>query len=472
MRYWMFLVALGVTVFGGVSASPADTLQVGVATVDITPPPGFRMSGYFRERLNTGTHDPLFAKALVCGQGETWFGWVACDLVGIGPEISHAARARAERETGIPAEHVTIMATHSHTGPLYFGAMRNHFHQRAVERHGIDPQEARDYAEELTAKLVSALVQARQETRPASLEVGSVEQRGISFNRRFFMEDGTVRFNPGKLNPRIVRPVGPIDPEVSILVAKDHSDGKPIACLTAFALHLDTVGGSEYSADYPLYLHEKIRERLGSGCTSLFAAGTCGDINHIDVSHDRPQKGQVEARRIGEILGTTVAGGLDGLRKIETPSLGVRSARWEIPMKQFTPAEIDQARRDLDKIGTREHSFLEQVQTYSIVDIAERGSESLTVEVQVFRLGPDAAVVALPGEVFVELGLDIKQVSPFSWTAVVELCNDAPGYLPTRKAFAEGSYETVNSRIQPGGGEALRDTAIRLLRELHDEADD
>ena len=90
----------------------------------------------------------------------------------------------------------------------------------------------------------------------------------------------------------------------------------------------------------------------------------------------------------------------------------------------------------------------------------------IPLEVQAFRLGGDVAVVGLPGEVFVDLGLAIKRASPFATTLVVELCNDAPGYIPTRKAFREGSYETVNSRVQPGGGELLVDAASRLLKSL------
>ena len=74
--------------------------------------------------------------------------------------------------------------------------------------------------------------------------------------------------------------------------------------------------------------------------------------------------------------------------------------------------------------------------------------------------------MGLPGEVFVDLGLAIKRASPFKTTLVIELCQDAPGYIPTKKAFAEGSYETVNSRVAPGGGEKMVETAIRLLKEL------
>jgi hypothetical protein len=118
------------------------------------------------------------------------------------------------------------------------------------------------------------------------------------------------------------------------------------------------------------------------------------------------------------------------------------------------------------RIGTRELSFLEQVEAYKITDLQLREGETLPLEVQVFRLSKELAIVTLPGEVFVELGLAIKRASPFKTTLVIELANDGPGYIPTRKAFAEGSYETVNSRIQPGGGEMLVDAAVRLLKEL------
>ncbi len=100
------------------------------------------------------------------------------------------------------------------------------------------------------------------------------------------------------------------------------------------------------------------------------------------------------------------------------------------------------------------------------MDVQARGGSTIALEVQAFRLSDEVAVVGLPGEVFVEFGLAIKQASPFPVTLVIELCQDDVAYVPTRKAFAEGSYETVNSRIAPGGGEAMTDAAIKLLNEL------
>lgn len=83
------------------------------------------------------------------------------------------------------------------------------------------------------------------------------------------------------------------------------------------------------------------------------------------------------------------------------------------------------------------------------------------------QLGQETAVVGLPGEVFVELGLAIKQASPYRYTLVIELANsDESGYIPTRLAYQGGGYEVINSVFQPGGGEALVETSIELLRAM------
>ena len=120
----------------------------------------------------------------------------------------------------------------------------------------------------------------------------------------------------------------------------------------------------------------------------------------------------------------------------------------------------------MHKIGTRELSFLDQVKAYEIMNFVLRGPGPLPTLVQVFRLGDEVALVGLPGEVFVDLGLAIKKASPFKTTMVVELSQDCPDYVPTRKAFTEGSYETVCSWIEPGGGEKLVEAAVAMLKEL------
>lgn len=445
----------------------AEDLQAGVATVDITPPTGYRMSGYFNERLGTGVHDPLHAKAIVLRQGDREAALVFCDLIGLSLRVSCRARELAQQKTGIPAANILIAATHTHTGPLYFGALRDHFHDAAVAKHGGDPCETTDFPSTLVEKLAQVIAEAQQAAQPVALQAGSAQQTGVSFNRRFHMKDGSVRFNPGVLNPDIVRPAGPIDPQMGVIMVRDVAAGKTTAALINFALHLDTVGGTLYGADYPFHIERSLRETLGEEFVLLFGNGTCGDINHIDVS----TRERLKTEFIGETLAKAILAELPNLKPLGSLSLAVRSTTVNAPLQQYSPEQVAKARKDMFKVGTPELSFLEQVEAYKIMAVHSRRGSTIPLEVQVFRLSNDVAIVGLPGEVFVDLGLAIKKKSPFATTLVIELCNDAPGYIPTERAFAEGSYETVNSRIQSGGGEMLVEAAVRLLNELGKEVE-
>src|ERR1051326_4691619 len=397
-------------------AAQAAGLKAGVAVADITPPVGYRMCGYFYERLSTGVHDPLQAKALYLEQGKQRAALVFCDLIGLPQTVTDQARTIASRKTGIPATNILVAATHSHTGPLFFDALRTFLHERAVEKTGGDPQERVDYPATLAEKIGDAIARAQAAAKPVNLAAGLTRQDGLSFNRRFHMKDGTVVFNPGKLNPNIVRVAGPVDPDVGVVLLRDRKQERPLAALTVFALHSDTTGGTQYSADYAFYLEQALRARFGREFVSLFGAGTCGDINHIDVSSSRQQKGGEEAQRIGQTLSETVLAGTRTLKTAKRPELAVRYTQVLAPLQEFNDAQIARARERITRVGTKELSFLEQVEAYKILDVEEmraRFGRMLPMEAQAFRLDDDTAVVGLPGEMFVALGLAIKQASPF-----------------------------------------------------------
>jgi hypothetical protein len=104
------------------------------------------------------------------------------------------------------------------------------------------------------------------------------------------------------------------------------------------------------------------------------------------------------------------------------------------------------------------------VQAFKALDVSERLGKPLKVEVQVISLGDDLAWVSLPGEIFVELGLQIKRGSPFKQTMIAELANGSVGYVPNRVAYPQGNYEVVSTRCAAGSGEKLVDSAVKQLR--------
>lgn len=447
------------------AAKTTQSLQAGMAEVDITPPVGFRMAGYFNERFSTGIHDPLKAKAMVLRQGREQVAFVFCDLLGPSLHVSAKARALASRQTGIPVSHIVIAATHSHTGPLFDDVRGDYFHEAALTRDGNDPHQTIDYPAFLTQQLVKAIMLAQSKLEPVDLEAGIATQPGLPFNRRYHMKNGKVIMNPGVMNSNIVAPAGPVDSDLSMLIARNPQNGDAFGGLTVFAMHCDTVGKTEFSADYPYYIQQTLRNTFGPDYISAFGAGTCGDLVHIDVHKKQNYSGFDVAERVGDSIGETVVQSFPFLARIEHPSLAVKSRTLTTPLQTITPAEVSVARADLPRLDDKAFGFEQRVKTVKVLDLARHG-KTWPMEVQVFRLDADTAIVCLPAEIFVEFGLAIKKASPFKRTFVITICNDRPSYVPTLKAFKEGSYEVLNSRVKPGSGEEMVETAIRLLKEL------
>jgi len=461
---WLLILACGFRTTC-IAAPSNAALEASAAEIDITPPVGMRMAGYFDERFATGVHDPLKAKAIILRQGDKEIAMVFCDLVGVSLNVTTNARAQASQKTGIPVSNIMICATHSHTGPLFDDVRDYYFHKAAVAKFGKDPHEPVHYPTFLTEKLVAVISEAHSKLRPSEIEAGIGTQENLTFNRRYWMKNGKVAFNPGQLNTNIVRPAGPTDTDVGILLAREPGAKHPFACLTVFAMHADTVGGSEYSADYLYFLQQTLRSAYSDDFISAFGAGTCGDLNHINVNKKELVKGFDVAERLGTTLGATVK--KTKLTSITKPALAVRNTTLQIPLQEPTPEALANARSKSDKIGDPDTPFTDKVILVKNLDLDRRGP-TCPMEVQAVRLDSDTAFVFLPCEIFVELGLAIKHSSPFKKTIVISICNDRPSYVPTKKAFTEGSYEVTNARVKSGAGEMLVDAAIKLLKEIKD----
>ncbi len=426
------------------AATTNASLSIGAAEIDITPPIGNRMAGYFDERVATGVHDPLHAKAIVLRQGQTQIALVFSDLLGLSLNVTTNARAQASRLTGIPVADIMISATHSHTGPLFDDVRLDYFHQAAIAKDGVDKLQTIDYPAWLIKRYVQVIAEAQSNLKPAQLSFGIGRREGIAFNRRYWMKDGTVRFNPGLQNPKIVRPAGPTDPDVGILIARRPGAAEPFAGVTTFALHSDTVSGTLYSADYEYYLEQTLQQAFGSNYISAYGLGTCGDINHVDVSKKSILTGFANGEHIGRALGETVLAAQTNLQAITNPSLAMRHETLQIPFQEYTPEQLASARAMIDKLADSKTDFYQRVAAVKTLDLAQHGP-FVPMEIQVFRFDADTALVCLPGEIFVELGLAIKKASPFKNTLVMTVCNDRPSYVPTEKAFKEGSYEVSNA---------------------------
>lgn len=467
------------------SAEAEEAFQVGLASVEITPPTGFPMAGYYHERLAEGTIDPLLAKAIFFHSESTSAILVVCDLIGIATDLSSHVKQRVQQETGVPASNIVIAATHTHTAPDYMKELWLRLGEDAQQQ----PARA-EYIDHLLQQLVNVCVLAKQDLEPTEVHVGATEPAEVvSFNRRFVMRDGSVKTWQNYNNPDVVRAAAGIDPEIGIVELRRPS-GKVVGVLSNFALHLDTVGGQRWSADYPAYIANVLREKLVDQPLSIFATGCCGDINHANPRS--PERNS--AQKIGTVLGEAIGNQIGKNQQVVAPRLVVKNTQVKLPLLNPSEPEI---RRSMELLTTVKQQtkidFFDHVRAHKYVMIDQFRnsppvsdaselitwglSRSLTgiggelpVDVTVFGIGDQLGIVCLPGEVFVDLGLAIKQASPFQTTLVIELCNTVETvYIPTRAAYAGGSYEVTNSAVAAGSGEMLVEASLRLLREAASE---
>ena len=442
----------------------ASELRAGAAQIAITPPNGIGLAGYYFERGADGTNDDLFAKSLVLNDGNTRIALVTLDLISTTRPMVEAARRQIEKTTGIPGSNVMISATHAHTAPVLAG--------RGVveDPSGSGSPLSKNYSAGLPALIAESVQRAVEKLQPARLTAALALEPNLSFNRRFHLRDGSVGWNSGKGNTNIIRPAGPIDPEVRVLyldAPREKLAAQPLAAYVNFAMHPDTVGGSKFSGDYPGALARRLAEVKGPDLVTLFANGTCGNINHINVNWPDPQKGTTEAARIGTVLAAAVFRAWMQAVPVTNTTLRVSTEIVKLPLPELKPGAAERARETVLRLGMKDNKgFMEKVESYKILDVAAREGKPHEVEVQVITLGSEVAWVALPGEIFVELGLAIKQSSPFRQTFITELANGAIGYIPNQPAYLEGNYEVISARCAAGSGELLVDSAVRQLRRL------
>lgn len=440
-----------------------SNLPVGAAAVPITPPLGTPIPGYFVERLVSGVKNDVFAHALVIGSDRP-LALVSLDVIAMPRHAVLAARQAAQEQLGIPGERIFIHATHTHTGgPVW-------------EAFGTNTKP--EYLDYLIGRTGEVLAQAQANAAPAELGFASTQVSGLAFNRRYWMKDGSVRTNPGIGNPEVVRPAGPVNEEMALLAFR-RAQG-PLTLVVNFALHLDTVGGTEVCADFPGYLKRALQQALGQDTQVLFFNGACGDINHLDVmggppptavAHDlfmEVAREQDTAERTGRALAEAALGLLPEMQYTADWDVAEAHQMLTVGVRQPSPEQLERASARLATRGDAELTDAGEIYDREALALYESGEQEVQMEIQALRLG-SVALVGIPNEVFTEIGQEIRSRSPFTNTLIVELANGCEGYLPTARAFAEGGYETMlarSSKLVPEAGQQVVETAVEVLRRL------
>lgn len=432
----------------------ASQLHAGAARSNITPKLGRHMQGSFADRVAEDVYDELYAQAVVLENEETALAIVVCDIIGLYKRHVDMAKEQASELTGIPAENIFISATHTHYGP------------NTLELAHL-PHEA-EYTEWAMAKTADAVKLAQNRLQPARVGHASGSCPEETHNRRWHMKDGTVKMNPGYQNPEALRPAGPTDPEVAVAVFIGE-DSRPIAALTNYSLHyVGSPAGNTISANYFGAFGRALQRIAGSEFVAIVANGCCGNINGCDWTREAPPMPHphYQVERVGNVVASRAYGAWQQIREYDAePALGATTEMVEFRRRESSEEELARARELYE--SKNDPADMDWVYALEAVKIVEFPL-AWPVPVMGLRIG-DLGIVGVPGEMFVEYGLQIKAQSPFARTMTVELANDFVGYCPTDVGLEEGGYETWLCRwamAAPGTEAQIVTAGINVLEQL------
>ena len=437
------------------------SLRAGASVVDITPPIGGLLDGYGgRTQGSQGVHDPLMARVVVLDDGVSPAAIVSCDLLGIHPEVASGIRAIAD------GSEVMLAATHNHAGP-------------AGLRSGMFGRLDEDLASTLVDQVSDAIREAIARLRPATLKLGTSTLDTVSMNRR--------------------DPDWPIDPVMRVLLVD--GDAGPIASILNFACHATVLNGANLmlSGEFPGAAARLIYEQTGAPC--VYLNGACGDVNPTWIRQDFDS-----VERVGQIVGGAALRVIGELRTLG-PGQRAHNIRWDefpekaapgrivepdlkavrrevdLPLGSFDSdadyaRQIEDLRRRVESLDSASNERREVMGQLTRLE-TERWSatwsrrqpdaDTQTTEIQALRLGDGLALLALPGEFFVETADTIRSALAPSDLFLACYANDYIGYIVPEHSYDEGGYEAGVTPFAPGAEGIIRDASIQLLREVMSE---
>ena len=415
------LFVFSLAVFG--TTSTAGTLYAGTASANITPETPIPMTGYrSRTAPYEAIHDSLYVRALMLSDAVQKAVIVTVDVIGFSHSAWTEMSDRISAETGIPKEYIMIAPAHNHNGPDVMVYTR-------------DPSpEVLAYNKKLRNTIVETVLSAAKSLEPVEVSTGWGECL-MNINRRARNAKGEILLGRN--------PYGPCDHKIGV-ARLEKRNGDPAAILINWPCHAVVMGPEnlQISGDWSGAAARYVEQTVGGGTIAQILVGASGDINpiygpHMDfVSAYRFYSYAVDA--IGVDLGTRALAALEDETPLAAGSLRALQRVIRLPKKNDAPK-------------------------YQIPEID--GDSDLTVRLTVIRAG-QLVFVGVSGELFNEIGSSIREKSPYRNTFIVTHCNGSSGYLVTDKAYEEGGYEVVSTRVRKGAEGLIVGEALAMINEL------
>ena len=448
--------------------------HAGAAIVDLQPPLGLpimgrcRLGGIMTGRMNaTGRFTPLCARAVVFDDGASIIALCSVDVMAVTYRLTSQVRADVLGRCGSGMD-VTVVATHTHSAPPGY------------REFGFEDERADAWLHQVAECITQAVQQAHHNLRPARAVVGSALVHDIASNRRIRMPNGQLEMNFLVDDPFEGTPAGPIDPQLLVLRV-DELNGAPVAIVANFACHSNILLEREH-LDYcaePFVMAMQELEASTPGLVGLHVPGAMGDINAFTYYRDRSHRGEqrmarrylrhindalCQAKPIAHYPIKALSSHLDVHHRSMPPAGNLRAEidRYTLELRGAERRDDHEALWKTRRMISHREALLDYVQHH------ETDSTMIPLRFKLIRIG-QLLLVTVPGELFVEYGLELKRASQPHLCMVVGYADDYQGYFPTESAFDEGGYETmpsIYSRAEHRAGRRYLEHAVHELSRL------
>ncbi len=479
----------------------AAEFRAGFARVDITPPLGTYMPGYYQIRRATEVLDPLEINMVAFSDGSETALIAQFDTEALSDATADMMRDAIVKSTGVKRDAILLHASHTHDGGQLAFNPGNGSNASVGGPEGDKFNKTdRIYLDFCVTRAADAAVAAIRDLKPATLAIGRSRAERISFGRRYLMKSGKVQTNPGTNNPDIVRPVGTADDEVQV-VRIDRKGGKPIAIIN-FQTHPDVVGGTTITADWPGLTRTVFEAATFGGTLSMVLNGTQGDVNHCNVlpkpgelnglkrDFDAVDRGYDHAKHMANVLAAAALRVWLKCEPVEAGDVRVAVSEVKVPAQKL---DMD-PKKDLawakDVWALHERSVKDGVvatdRDYDTVKYGWTGMELTTEVARAGRIikmathddfhrlpiwgvsiGRSVSFGGFPGEPFNDIGVALKRQTPFRMSLFMCLTNGCRGYFPFSDSYRQGGYESATSPFGPTVADDLIAGQLGLMKELY-----
>lgn len=435
---------LGSSIYFDVDTTKAASLHVGAAAVKIPADDSMVIGGSIHPGFVKGQEGKLRAVALVIEKpGSGKIALVACDVLFVTRDLIDPVVEEIEKECGIPREGILVNATHTHHAPS------------TATIHGYKREEGfcRDLQKAIVKAVKEANVKAKEGT--ANLHFWLGEESSVGQNSRVLLKDGSIYWIGAR--DEFVRPTGPFDPELPVLAFRDGEKLKAI--LFNHSTHtIGTRKGAVRSPSFYGLACQELEDELG-GIVG-FLEGASGSTHNLSLTTD-----EMTFRIKNAVKSAIEKAGPHPVDRIVS-----LKKKFNFNVRRFDEQKEESAvTAYCNKYSGKGASGVIDVFRAQRQILAPMQGNERSTWLQTIVIG-DIAIVGVPAEFFTALGQEIKRRSPYRYTYVAELANDWIGYLPDRKAFELGGYQTwtgLHSYADPSTGETMVKEIVAMLKEIH-----